>query len=329
MRSILTALFAVALFTRSSMAGTPQVTLPDTNIYASIVIVDDQGKPETFTHVEVREVEPDAITIAHSTGGYRVPFEKLPKAWQERYGLDADSAAAYRSEQEVAAQARAEEEQAAKEKAKTAETIDDGSLRIRVDKILEKTAQGTIIEASQLSHKMVSETRTNNPAGIKGPTEYSRNHEDPYHNRRVTTSHLTSNPGTKLEKKTATAPNVSTVQREVEDWHPFKTKIVLVEMPDLAKNWTGQIYPCGSSGEGYPRYATKPAVALAWKDRKPGMSMVALKRGFIDAVMAPAKAFHLNGMSFADPTLRNLTYWLGIVLGTLVYVLIAAGLVRR
>ena len=61
----------------------------------------------TYKHAEVTGVDADGLSITHSTGVTKVPFENLPDALQKQYHYDPAKAAADRKKAEDAAAAMA------------------------------------------------------------------------------------------------------------------------------------------------------------------------------------------------------------------------------
>lgn len=303
---------------------------PDTNVYESITITWDDDNVQTFTRVQIREIKPDSITIAHATGGCLVPFENLPEAWRIQFGLNEADAAAYRAEQEELARQAEAMERAEQEAAMARQEVDDGSLVIRIDSILQTQDNSVVVTASRRERRVREEVRTNQTAGLRGPTEYSYKprDEDRYRRGNVRT---VSNPTTKLDSDKAkpTPPPVSTISRTVDEWIPMSEQILIVEPPPSLETWSGRAYPCGLAGNGLARYAVDATTALAWKDRKPGWSLTSLVNGFFDALLAPVKVFNVKGMTFLPAASRNVTYWIGILIGAAIYVGLCILALRR
>ncbi len=55
----------------------------------------------TYRNVSVHSVEPDAIMLLHSEGVARIPMEKLPLSWRQRYGFDPTAAKEFRGQQKI------------------------------------------------------------------------------------------------------------------------------------------------------------------------------------------------------------------------------------
>jgi hypothetical protein len=66
-----------------------------------------------YKNVTVKRVEPDGLVLSRKSGISKVYFTELPKDVQQRYGYDAEKAAAYSAEQNAALeQARKQQEEA-------------------------------------------------------------------------------------------------------------------------------------------------------------------------------------------------------------------------
>jgi hypothetical protein len=329
MRYLFTAVVALALSTQPLPAAPAQVAIPDPTVYESLTITGTNGLPEVFEHVKVRDVKPDAITIAHSKGGCRIPFEAIPVEWQTRYGLDADSAASYRAEQEAAEELRRQAQQSSSKQISDLGDLDDASMVIRVDAILEAGSRQALVAASRLTEEREKGSQTNHPTGMEGSREYSRKQQDRNINGRVGMVQGAATPGTTLASHKTSEPRVSIVYRKVVRYEPLEANIVLVDATDVQQGWIGRIYPCGLAGGNHARFATQSNIALTWENKKPEMTLTALKNGFLDAVLSPGKFFHMNNMTFIAPALRDTSYWIGIGLGALVYAFVAVALLRR
>jgi hypothetical protein len=86
----------------------------------SVALADDfktvEGKE--YKNVTVKRVEPDGLVLSSKSGISKVYFTELPKDVQQRYGYDAEKAAAYSAEQNAALeQARKQQEEALRQKA--------------------------------------------------------------------------------------------------------------------------------------------------------------------------------------------------------------------
>ena len=71
----------------------------------SLDITTRDGK--TYKHVKVMGIYPDGLSIMHSTGVSKVPFDNLPDAIQKEYGYDPAKVAADRKAVEEANKAEA------------------------------------------------------------------------------------------------------------------------------------------------------------------------------------------------------------------------------
>jgi hypothetical protein len=64
------------------------------NICLGLDITTQKGV--AYRHCKVTRVDPDGLSVTHSTGVTRIPFEDLPKSLQQQYHYDPSKAAAYR-----------------------------------------------------------------------------------------------------------------------------------------------------------------------------------------------------------------------------------------
>jgi hypothetical protein len=80
----------------------------------------------TYNHCSITLVEPDGLTISHSGGVSKIPFNDLPESYSEQYHYDSNKAAAYATEM---AQQRAET--AARNRKLSTASRDDSSERPR------------------------------------------------------------------------------------------------------------------------------------------------------------------------------------------------------
>lgn len=81
---------------------------------ANLEIVTTDGKK--YSGVTIRKIEPDGLSILHSSGVAKVPFEKLPEDIRVKYGYDEADAAEHRAKLAEAEKRMAEAQQAAREK---------------------------------------------------------------------------------------------------------------------------------------------------------------------------------------------------------------------
>lgn len=105
-----------------------------------------------YQDVTIRKVEPDGLSIVHKAGTAKVPFEKLPESMQEKFGYNADAAAAHRKQLADAQRAREAAEKTAREKqAKTAAAQAAANADKEFAEKLEKAAKMVDVSAFQNS----------------------------------------------------------------------------------------------------------------------------------------------------------------------------------
>ena len=105
-----------------------------------------------YQDVTIRKIEPDGLSIVHKAGTAKVPFEKLPESMQEKYGYNADAAAAHRKQLAEAQRARESAEKAAREKqAKAAKTQAAATADMEFSENLEMAAKMVDVSAFQNS----------------------------------------------------------------------------------------------------------------------------------------------------------------------------------
>lgn len=83
------------------------------NVWGSEKLTITTTDSVTYSDVTVTRVEPDSITVMGSSGVARIPMNKLPTDLQEKFGYDAEKAAAYAEKKATAQTAAVAAEQKA------------------------------------------------------------------------------------------------------------------------------------------------------------------------------------------------------------------------
>jgi len=103
-----------------------------------------------YQDVTIRKVEPDGLSILHKSGTAKVSFEQLPASMQEKYGYDAEAAAAHRkAEAEAQRKREAAEKAAGKKQAAAAKDKAAEDAKKELSEQIQKAGKMVKIEAIQ------------------------------------------------------------------------------------------------------------------------------------------------------------------------------------
>jgi cation transport ATPase len=128
--------------------------LAASTVFAADITTRD-GK--TYKHAKVTGVDVDGLSITHSTGVIKVPFDNLPDALQKEYNYDPEKAAAARKAAEEAKEAEAAQAAAAQREREQSALKAEQEARRQAD---ERRRQEHERFAAELRQKQIREMTT-------------------------------------------------------------------------------------------------------------------------------------------------------------------------